>query len=132
MGHDLPMTFGLHGDLLVLWALTKLISIDWCDWRGSNPRPLASEANTLSTELQSQHLKQTDIRIIAARAGDHRLRRPILYPLSYSRNSLIRPIVTFSHIHHLQYGVSMNGYCLIFNVVATRSSDCGLSHSLAP
>ena len=26
----------------------------WCDWRGSNPRPLASEANTLSTELQSQ------------------------------------------------------------------------------
>ncbi len=26
----------------------------WRDWRGSNPRPLASEANTLSTELQSQ------------------------------------------------------------------------------
>jgi hypothetical protein len=24
----------------------------WCGWRGSNPRPLASEANTLSTELQ--------------------------------------------------------------------------------
>ena len=27
---------------------------DWCGWRGSNPRPLASEANTLSTELQPQ------------------------------------------------------------------------------
>ena len=26
----------------------------WCGWRGSNPRPLASEANTLSTELQPQ------------------------------------------------------------------------------
>ncbi len=24
----------------------------WCGWRGSNPRPLALEANTLSTELQ--------------------------------------------------------------------------------
>jgi hypothetical protein len=24
----------------------------WRGWRGSNPRPLASEANTLSTELQ--------------------------------------------------------------------------------
>ena len=28
----------------------------WCGWRGSNPRPLASEANTLSTELQPQSL----------------------------------------------------------------------------
>jgi hypothetical protein len=27
---------------------------NWCGWRGSNPRPLASEANTLSTELQPQ------------------------------------------------------------------------------
>ena len=26
----------------------------WCGWRGSNPRPLTSEANTLSTELQPQ------------------------------------------------------------------------------
>ena len=26
----------------------------WRGWRGSNPRPLASEANTLSTELQPQ------------------------------------------------------------------------------
>jgi hypothetical protein len=36
----------------------KLLSVrggsedNWCGWRGSNPRPLASEANTLSTELQ--------------------------------------------------------------------------------
>ena len=29
-------------------------SLMWCGWRGSNPRPLASEANTLSTELQPQ------------------------------------------------------------------------------
>ena len=29
----------------------------WCGWRGSNPRPLASEANTLSTELQPHMLK---------------------------------------------------------------------------
>ena len=28
----------------------------WCGWRGSNPRPLASEANTLSTELQPHML----------------------------------------------------------------------------
>ena len=27
---------------------------EWCGWRGSNPRPLASEDNTLSTELQPQ------------------------------------------------------------------------------
>lgn len=26
----------------------------WCGWRGSNPRPSASEADTLSTELQPQ------------------------------------------------------------------------------
>ena len=30
----------------------------WCGWRGSNPRPLASEANTLSTELQPQRWKR--------------------------------------------------------------------------
>ena len=29
----------------------------WRGWRGSNPRPLASEANTLSTELQP-HLNE--------------------------------------------------------------------------
>ncbi len=27
----------------------------WCGWRGSNPRPSASEADTLSTELQPHH-----------------------------------------------------------------------------
>ena len=32
--------------LLIYWGEL------WCGWRGSNPRPLASEANTLSTELQ--------------------------------------------------------------------------------
>src|SRR5256885_14575304 len=31
------------------WAIQEKL---WCGWRGSNPRPLASEANTLSTELQ--------------------------------------------------------------------------------
>ncbi len=29
----------------------------WRGWRGSNPRPLASEANTLSTELQPRNRK---------------------------------------------------------------------------
>jgi hypothetical protein len=33
---------------------SMLKSKKWCGWRGSNPRPLASEANTLSTELQPQ------------------------------------------------------------------------------
>ena len=33
-------------------SLANFRSYDWCGWRGSNPRPLASEANTLSTELQ--------------------------------------------------------------------------------
>jgi hypothetical protein len=28
--------------------------LKWCGWRGATPRPLASEANTLSTELQPQ------------------------------------------------------------------------------
>ena len=37
--------------------INNLQEIYWCGWRGSNPRPLASEANTLSTELQPQ-LKQ--------------------------------------------------------------------------
>lgn len=32
------------------WDVRK--SLMWRGWRGSNPRPLASEANTLSTELQ--------------------------------------------------------------------------------
>ena len=34
----------------------------WCGWRGSNPRPLASEANTLSTELQPQRWRMTRTR----------------------------------------------------------------------
>ena len=37
----------------------------WCGWRGSNPRPLASEANTLSTELQPQRWKFRTARIFA-------------------------------------------------------------------
>jgi hypothetical protein len=55
------VTFDLKGkkfDTLGLsnanWKLETGLDIKiWCDWRGSNPRPLASEANTLSTELQS-------------------------------------------------------------------------------
>ena len=35
-------------------AAPRLDFKSWCGWRGSNPRPLASEANTLSTELQPQ------------------------------------------------------------------------------
>ena len=35
-------------------AAPRLGFNNWCGWRGSNPRPLASEANTLSTELQPQ------------------------------------------------------------------------------
>ena len=38
---------------------------NWCGWRGSNPRPLASEANTLSTELQPQRCNLTAARIFA-------------------------------------------------------------------
>ena len=38
---------------------------NWCGWRGSNPRPLASEANTLSTELQPQRWNLTTTRIFA-------------------------------------------------------------------
>ena len=37
----------------------------WCDWRGSNPRPLASEANTLSTELQSHFAENYKTAILA-------------------------------------------------------------------
>ena len=29
----------------------------WCGWRGSNPRPSASEADTLSTELQPHRVR---------------------------------------------------------------------------
>src|SRR3954469_22041014 len=43
----------------------------WCGWRGSNPRPLASEANTLSTELQP--------------------RRPPLYRLPPGRRATLAP-----------------------------------------
>ena len=39
----------------------------WCGWRGSNPRPLASEANTLSTELQPQSLFSQYFRTYASR-----------------------------------------------------------------
>ena len=38
-----------EGGSLLEQALKKS---GWRGWRGSNPRPLASEANTLSTELQ--------------------------------------------------------------------------------
>ena len=37
----------------------ELFGFTWRGWRGSNPRPLASEANTLSTELQP-HLKRRE------------------------------------------------------------------------
>ena len=40
----------------------------WCGWRGSNPRPLASEVNTLSTELQSRTFRQVKRGWIMARA----------------------------------------------------------------
>ena len=40
----------------------------WCGWRGSNPRPLASEANTLSTELQPHTLQAHGPQI---RLGDY-------------------------------------------------------------
>ena len=38
--------------ILELAHLIDFVEDFWCGWRGSNPRPLASEANTLSTELQ--------------------------------------------------------------------------------
>ncbi len=38
---------------------------DWRGWRGSNPRPLASEANTLSTELQPRCAAAPDCRRFA-------------------------------------------------------------------
>ena len=38
----------VEGGGLAVWKRTGV----WRGWRGSNPRPLASEANTLSTELQ--------------------------------------------------------------------------------
>ena len=44
----------------------------WCGWGESNPRPLASEANTLSTELQphaSQHIAANFDRQIMARVN---------------------------------------------------------------
>ena len=45
---------GVHKCSLTYWTLRPTIFgyESWCGWRGSNPRPLASEANTLSTELQ--------------------------------------------------------------------------------
>ena len=51
--------------LLVLLDIEadKLELESWCGWRGSNPRPLASEANTLSTELQPQMIILSWIRL---------------------------------------------------------------------
>ena len=45
----------------------------WCGWRGSNPRPLASEANTLSTELQPHRgeLRVRRIQSFAARVHEY-------------------------------------------------------------
>ena len=48
---NLAPTVGTYIGLQPAWMLGYG---DWCGWRGSNPRPLASEANTLSTELQPQ------------------------------------------------------------------------------
>jgi hypothetical protein len=47
---------------LVLAGQNIMPACDWCGWRGSNPRPLASEANTLSTELQPQRCVTADCR----------------------------------------------------------------------
>ena len=49
-------------------ALQALKLLNWCGWRGSNPRPLASEANTLSTELQPHTLQAHGPQI---RLGDY-------------------------------------------------------------
>ena len=42
----------------------------WRGWRGSNPRPLASEANTLSTELQPPRCEP--LRLHLSQALDYR------------------------------------------------------------
>lgn len=49
----------------------------WCGWRGSNPRPTASEAVTLSTELQPQSGDCTAANSSSAQA----LTREAEYPL---------------------------------------------------
>ena len=43
-------------------VLPRVGSTNWCGWRGSNPRPLASEANTLSTELQPHRWRRRNCR----------------------------------------------------------------------
>ncbi len=47
----------------------------WRGWRGSNPRPLASEANTLSTELQP-HWAHYRTRMSTLRCAESSLKGP--------------------------------------------------------
>ncbi len=55
----------------------------WRGWRGSNPRPLASEANTLSTELQPRdpgwtHRYARPVRVPNCRGNTLRWRTPVM------------------------------------------------------
>ena len=60
---------------------------EWRGWRGSNPRPLASEANTLSTELQP-HVCCAKLEIIARRRCS--LENSAHPPLSPVRRAIMR------------------------------------------
>lgn len=62
----------------------------WCVRRGSNPRPSASEADTLSTELRTQKSVLLVRTALPGAPGGNRtpdpsLRRAVLCPLSYGR-----------------------------------------------
>ena len=55
--------------------------INWCGWRGSNPRPLASEANTLSTELQPQAARRRIVEGLKRVDGYNRRLIPTCQPI---------------------------------------------------
>jgi cytochrome c5 len=61
----------LSGKPLASQSLDRI----WRGWRGSNPRPLASEANTLSTELQPQRF--------------HSIRHPVVQVCGKGRLAII-------------------------------------------
>ena len=63
----------------------------WCGWRGSNPRPLASEANTLSTELQPHVRRDRKTAIIA-----HSARRPRTRPLQHPLSGVLHTSFVYS------------------------------------
>ena len=60
-----PLTQALTSKSINWWFRWQFECFHWCGWRGSNPRPLASEANTLSTELQPRLLKAPRLCIFA-------------------------------------------------------------------